>query len=126
MPVTSTKSPTLKGVSLDNVADVQLSSILQVEFAQVLLGRHASLVQVAHLGLGQLALGNVLIAQLDSLIAFLLGSLLLSDHAGARLDDRDGDHMAVLVKNLRHAHFFADDCFHVCSCLLYTSDAADE
>ena len=49
----------LKGVSLDNVADVQLSSILQVEFAQVLLGRHASLVQVAHLGLGQLALGNV-------------------------------------------------------------------
>ena len=107
----------LEGVGLDDVADVQLGGVVQVELTQVLLGGSAGLVQVAHLGLAQLALGDILEAQLDSLIAFLFGSLLLHDHAGTRLDDGDGDHMAVLVKNLGHAHFFADDRFHVYSSL---------
>ena len=80
---------------------------------QVLLGGHASLVQVAHFGLGQLPLGNVLIAQLNSLIAFLIGSFLLDDGAGTRLDDGDGDDLAVFVEDLRHANLLADDCFHV-------------
>ena len=79
--------------------------------------RDAGLVQVALLGLGELALRDVLKAQLDRLIAFLFGSLLLHDHAGTRLNHGDGDHMAVLVKNLGHAHFFADDRFHGCSSL---------
>ena len=108
----------LEGVSLHNVADVQLGSVVQVEFAQVLLGRHASLVQVAHLALGQLLLSHVLVAQLNRIVAFLLGSLLLNDRAGSRLNDGDGDHVAVLVKNLGHAHFFADDCLHVYFLLL--------
>ena len=108
----------LEGVSLHNVADVQLGSVVQVEFAQVLFGRHASLVQVAHLALGQLLLGHILVAQLNRIVAFLLGSLLLNDRAGSRLNDGDGDHVAVLVKNLGHAHFFADDCLHVYFLLL--------
>ena len=107
----------LEGISLHDVAHVQLGGILQVELPQVLLGSHAGLVQVALLGLGELALRDVLKAQLDRLIAFLFGSLLLHDHAGTRLDHGDGDHMAVLVKNLGHAHFFADDRFHGCSSL---------
>ena len=108
----------LEGVGLHNVADVQLSGVVQVKFAQVLLGRHASLVQVAHLALGQLLLGNILEAQLNRIVAFLFGSLLLNDRAGTRLNDSDGDHVAVLVKNLGHTHFFADDCLHVYFLLL--------
>ena len=72
----------LEGVGLDDVAGVELSGVLQVELAQVLLGGHASLVQVAHFGLGELPLGNVLIAQLNGVVAVLFGSLLLNDHAG--------------------------------------------
>ena len=102
-----------EGVSLDDVADVQFGGVIQVELTQVLLGGHASLVQVAHFGLGQLPLGNVLIAQLNSLIAFLIGSFLLDDGAGTRLDDGDGDDLAVFVEDLRHANLLADDCFHV-------------
>ena len=102
-----------EGVSLNDVADVQLGGVIQVELTQVLLGGHASLVQVAHFGLGQLPLGNVLIAQLNSLIAFLIGSFLLDDGAGTRLDDGDGDDLAVFVEDLRHANLLADDCFHV-------------
>ena len=102
-----------EGVGLDDVADIQLGSVFQVEFAQILLGGHASLVQVAQFGLGQLPLGNILKAQLDRLIAFLLGSLLLNDGAGTRLNDGDGNDLAVFVEDLRHANFLADDCFHV-------------
>ena len=100
-------------VGLDDVADVQLSGILQIELAQVLLGSHARLVQVAHLGLGQLALGDILEAQLHSGVAFLLGSLLLDDGAGARLDHGDGNDLAVFVEDLRHTDFLANDCLHV-------------
>ena len=45
-----------KGIGLHDVADVQLSSVVKVKFAQVLLGRQVSFVQVAHLSLGQLLL----------------------------------------------------------------------
>ena len=102
-----------EGVGLDDVAHVQLGGILQVKLAQVLLGCHAGLVQVAHLGLGQLALGNVLEAQLHGGVAFFFGCLLLHDNAGTRLDYGDGDHLAVFVEDLRHADFLADDRFHV-------------
>ena len=103
----------LKGVGLHDVAHVQLGGILQIELAQVLLGGDAGLVQVAHLGLGQLALGDILVAQLDGGVAFLLGSLFLDDSAGARLDHGDGDHLAVFVEDLRHTDFLANDCLHV-------------
>ena len=102
-----------EGVSLDDVADVQLGRVLKVELAQVLLGADGCLVQVAHLGLGQLTLGDILVAQLNGRIALFLDSLLLNDRAGTRLDDGDGDHLAVFVEDLRHADFLADDCFHV-------------
>ena len=86
---------------------------VQVELAQILLGSHTRLVQVAHLGLGQLALGDILEAQLHSGVAFLLGSLLLDDGAGTRLDNGDGDDLAVFVEDLRHTDFLANDCLHV-------------
>ena len=102
-----------EGVSLDDVAHVQLGGVLKVKLAQVLLGSNARLVQVAHLGLGQLTLGDILVAKLHSGVAFLFGCLLLHDDAGTRLDNGDGDHLAVLVEDLRHADFLADDRFHV-------------
>ena len=102
-----------KGVGLHDVAHVQLGGVLQVKLTQILLGGNAGLVQVAHLGLGQLALGDILEAQLHGGVAFLLGSLLLDDGAGTRLDHGDGNDLAVFVEDLRHTDFLANDCLHV-------------
>ena len=102
-----------ESVRLDDVADVQLGGVVQVELAEILLGSHARLVQVTHLGLGQLALGDVLKAQLHSGVAFLLGSLLLDNGAGTRLNNSNGDDLAVFVEDLRHTDFLANDCLHV-------------
>ncbi len=103
----------LEGVGLDDRAKLQLSGVVEVELAQVLLGGNASLVQVAEFGLGELRFADVLIAQLDSLITVFFVGLLLSDHAGTGLDHGDRNHMALLIEDLRHANFSADDCFHV-------------
>ena len=103
----------LEHIRLDDGAELQLAAVVEGELAQVLLGGNASLVEMADFGLGQLLFSNVLIAQLDCLITILLGGLLLGDDTGARFDHGDRDHVAVFVEDLRHANFFADDCFHV-------------
>ena len=100
-----------EGVGLDHVAHVHLSGLLQLELLQMLLGGHAGLGQVALLRLGQLALGDVLKAQLHSLVTVLLGGLLLHHDTGAGLDHSDRDHLAVGVENLAHADFLTDDSF---------------
>ena len=105
----------LEGVGLHEVADVQLGGVLQVELTEILLGSHVRLLQVAQLALGELALGHILEAHLDGGIAFLLSGLLLGDHAGARLDHGNGDHVTVLIEDLGHPDLLADDCFHVFS-----------
>ena len=103
----------LEHIRLDDGAELQLAAVVEGELAQVLLGGNAGLVEMADFGLGQLLFSNVLIAQLDCLITILLGGLLLGDDTGARFDHGDRDHVAVFVEDLRHANFFADDCFHV-------------
>ena len=103
----------LEGISLDDGAELQLGSVVKVELTQVLLGGNASLVQVAEFRLGELRFANVLVAKLDSLITVFFAGLLLSDHAGTGLDNGNRNHAALLVEDLRHANFSADDCFHV-------------
>ena len=71
----------------------------------------SGLLLVAQLGLGELALRNGLITQLNGLIAILLGGLLLHHSAGAGLDQGDGNHLASLIEDLGHADLFADDRF---------------
>ena len=100
-----------KGVDLDLGADLELSSIVKLEFLQVLSGRDASLLEMTQLRLAELLLGDLAVSQLHGNIAVILDRLLLSDDARACFDDRNRDHMAVLIEDLGHAHFLADDCF---------------
>ena len=104
-----------EGVSLNFVADVHVSSVLQLELLQVLLGGNASLLQVACLGLAQLVLLDVAKAELDGGVAVGLNGLLLGNDAGACFHNGNRDDLAALIEDLGHAHFFADDCFfHGC------------
>ena len=101
-------------VGLDDVAHIDSGAVVQAELLQDLHGLHASLGEVAQLGLVELALGDGLIAHLHGLITVVLDSLLLHHGAGAGFDDGHGDDLAVGVKDLRHADLFADDClFHL-------------
>ena len=71
--------------------------------------------QVTSLGLAELLLGDVAVAQLDGGVAVGFNGLLLSDNTGACFHNGNRDHLAALIEDLGHAHFFADDCFlHVC------------
>ena len=99
------------GISLDDVADVHLSSLLQAELLQMALGVDAGLLEVTCLGLGQLVLLDILEAQLHGGVAVGLDGLLLGDHAGACFHDGNRDDLAGLIEDLGHAHFLADDCF---------------
>ncbi len=103
-----------KGAGIDDVADVHLSSLVQLEFLQVLLGGHAGLVQVALLRLGQLALGDILVTQLHGLVTVLLGGLFLHHDTGTGLDNGNRDHLAVGIEDLAHADLLTDDRFLHC------------
>ena len=75
------------------------------------LGLNASLLQVTGLGLGELGLLHILEAQLHGNVTVLLQGFLLRHDTGAGLDDGHRNHLAALIEDLGHAHFFADDCF---------------
>ena len=99
-------------VSVQLVADLVLAAILQRELLQDLLELlDAGLLLMAQLGLGELALGDGLVTQLNGIVAILLGGLLLHHGAGAGLDQGDGHHAAGLIEDLGHADLFADDRF---------------
>ena len=52
----------LEGVGLDDIAHIDRGAVLETELFEMLLVADARLVQVALLGLGQLLLGDVLVA----------------------------------------------------------------
>ena len=93
-----------KDVGLQLVAHLVLGAVLQSELLQDLLELgQTCLLLMADLRLGELALGNSLITQLNGLIAILLGGLLLHHSAGAGLDHGHGDHAASFIEDLGHA-----------------------
>ena len=47
----------------------------------------------------------------DGYVAVGLNGLLLGNDAGACFHDGHRDHLAALIEDLGHTHFFADDCF---------------
>ena len=101
----------LKGVGLDQVAHVQGADVVQAQLAQGLLGGHVALLEVAGQGLGDPLGLLVAEADLHGVVAVVLFGLLLGDHAGACLDDRDGNDSSLFVEDLRHADLLADDPF---------------
>ena len=103
---------------VDLVAHVELGGVIQLELLQDAQDL-AGLLAVAHLGLGQLALGNFLKSQLNGGVAVLFLGLLLHHGAGACLDDSDRDDLAGFIEDLGHAQLLADNgLFHVYSSLI--------
>ena len=95
----------LKEFKLDSAADMNVGDEIKADTFD------AGLLQVASLRLGQLGLLDVLKAKLDGSVAVGLDGLLLSDGAGACFHNGNRDHLAALIEDLGHTHFFADDCF---------------
>src|SRR5699024_1840000 len=99
-------------------AHVELGGVIQLELLQDAQDL-AGLLAVAHLGLGQLALGNFLKSQLNGGVAVLFLGLLLHHGAGACLDDSDRDDLAGFIEDLGHAQLLADNgLLHVYSSLI--------
>ncbi|MPM75191.1 hypothetical protein SDC9_122182 [bioreactor metagenome] len=74
---------------------------------------------MARFGLGELAFGDILEAELHGVVAVFFRCLLLHDGAGAGLDDGDRDDLSGFVKDLRHADLLADNgLFHLISSLI--------
>ena len=99
-------------ISLQHVANVHCGNIFQTELAQGLLGGNVCLLEVTCSCLVDLLGGNLAEAQLNSLVAIALDGLLLHDGAGTSLDDGDGDDLAILVEQLGHTDFLADNAFN--------------
>ena len=99
-------------ISLQHVANVHSGNIFQTELAQGLLGGNVCLLEVTCCCLVDLLGGNLAEAQLNSLITIALDGLLLHDGAGTSLDDGHGDDLAVLIEQLGHTDFLADNAFN--------------
>ena len=106
IPATLTFWPASKDVDGDVVADLGAllgAEVLVAELDQVAHRRGAGLLQVAFLGLAQLALLDLAEGELDGGVAVALGLADRGHLAGAGLDHGHRDDLAVLAEDLRHA-----------------------
>src|SRR3954452_11035873 len=85
---------------------------LTAELAQMAKGRVAGLLDVAKLGLRELALGHVAVAELDGHVAVAVLGAQAGHAAGTCLHDRDALHDAVLDEQLRHTDLCSKQCGH--------------
>jgi hypothetical protein len=93
------------------VADLEVADALELdEVAHAVL--EAGLLEVAELGLADVLVLALLERELHGLVAVVVEGAYLSDGTRACLDDGDGDHVAVVVEQLGHAHLLADDACH--------------
>src|SRR5512133_688249 len=107
----------LEGAGQDAVAGLGGVGGVHLDLAEHADRGDTQLLAVALLGLGgALAAVGVHEADLAGLVAMLGGGLALHDHAGAGLDDRHGDDLALLIEDLGPPQLLADDSFgHVFS-----------
>src|SRR4051812_2383603 len=100
----------LEDVHLHAVADVGVALVRELD--QRPHRRDACLLEMAARRAGDPAVGDLLHeADLDGVIAILLGRLLLYHEARTGLDDRDRDQRAVVGEHLGHPHLLANDSF---------------
>ena len=100
-----------KDVRLHFVADLIAFGALDAHFAQILAGSNARLLELTEIGLVERLLLCGKEPELQCRVSVRLRRLDLHHGAGTCLDDRDGNDLPVLRKNLGHTHFAADDCF---------------
>ena len=103
-----------KDVRLDLVAHVIALHAVHTDFLEDLAGRDARLLELTEVGLVERLLLGGKETELQSRVAVRLDRLDLHDGAGTCLDDRDGNDLPVLRKDLGHTHLAADDCFTHC------------
>ena len=103
--------PLLEDVDGQLLANLEALA-LAAELAQVAQRRVARLLQVAELGLRQLALGHVAVAELHGVVAVALGRPQAGNPARARLHDRDALDGAVLHEQLRHPDLRSEQSRH--------------
>ena len=110
-PATRHVLAVLERLDGDGVADLELADAIELhEMTHAVL--EAGLLEVAELGLADVLVLALLEGELHGLIAVSLDGADLGDRAGSRLDDGDGHDVAVVVEELGHAHFLADDASH--------------
>jgi hypothetical protein len=105
----------LETIDGDVVADLRTllgAEILVAELDQVAHRRGAGLLQVAFLGLRELALLDLAEGELHSGVAVAVGVANRGHLAGTGFDDGDGDDAAVLAEDLRHTELLAEDRSH--------------
>ena len=107
-----------ENVSLEDIAHVEARLVVKSELSEGLLGGDARLVEVTLLGLVDSLYLDVAEAELNSLVAVVLNSLLHNDRAGACLDDCYGNNLSVCIEDLSHADLLSDECFLHSSFLL--------
>ena len=88
------------------------AEVLVAELDQVAHRRRAGLLQVALLGLGQLALLDLAEGELHGGVAVALGVADRGHLAGTGLDHGHRDDGAVLAEDLGHAELLAEDRRH--------------
>src|SRR5207244_1695963 len=82
------------------------------ELLDVLARGSSGLLEVAGVGLVELLLFRFAEAQLDRGVLVFLLRPLADDDARVRVDDRDGNHVAVAVEHLGHADLLTDEALH--------------
>ena len=103
--------PGLEHVDLELVTDREAVDVVDAQLDQVGAGLHARLLEVAGLGLGELARVLVAVRDLKGGVPVALTRLDLHDACRGDFEHGDGDDAVVIAPHLGHAHFFADDGF---------------
>ena len=100
-----------KDVGGDGIAYFITGAIVKSEFLEVSLGRCADGLEVSGLGLVKFGLGNVFVAELDCVVAVVIGGLDLRYCAGTCFNHSDRYEVSFFVENLSHTDLAADDSF---------------
>src|SRR5262249_21379394 len=100
----------LEGVAENLVAGLELVALVRPDFHQRAHRRDTGLLEAAAGGLVRRGVRTRSDqADLDGLVAVLVGGLLLHDEARARLHDRAGNDRPVFLEDLGHPDLLADD-----------------
>ena len=96
---------------VNNLSNFICFAIFNSEFSNVFLGGNAGLLKVTcHRLVYSLRL-LIFKAYLNCVVSVCLNCLYLSYDFGTCFDNGYGNNVSVLIEDLGHAHFLADDCF---------------
>ena len=102
-----------EGFDRYNIAHMHTGAVVQTEFLQVLPRRNACALEVPLLRFVHFLFFHIAVRQLHRIVSVTFHRLLLRYRTGACRNHRNGNHISLFVKNLRHADFLTDhSLFH--------------